>query len=476
MRQPLLRTGLSRRHVLMGAAALGLSAGRVHAKARTDDYDVVVIGAGMSGLTAAITLRDAGARVKILEGSGRIGGRVLTLDDVEGRPEGGGTEVPAMAARVRAMIQRVGLGITQSDNPAEPFGIYVDGHYVPKGEWQDSPHNPLTGDWRRLTPFQLEGRFMAMPNPLGASLNSWMDPAFAQYDISYADYLKSLGADDAILSYILRNHDVETLDQLSALWALRRDASRDLSHATGASGLDVLDKGMARLPEAMAELAGDIEFHRHVVGVRQQGAHVGVVCADGRSYIARHVVCTTPPTLARTIAFDPALPPAHARAVAETPLGQGTSVVIPVRERFWELDGRPPGLWTDDDRLGRVMLRNSTAGSALWVYVTGPSNRAFRTASDEAIRSAVVQRLTELRPSVEGRLGRAAVVNWSSAPFTRGTLWRATPGQMSQFGQVLATPAGQISFAGEHTALLSAGLEGAMESGERAARDILKTL
>jgi len=65
------------------------------------------------------------------------------------------------------------------------------------------------------------------------------------------------------------------------------------------------------------------------------------------------------------------------------------------------------------------------------------------------------------------------VQNWSDAPWTRGHLAYMAPGQVAEFGGALAKPHGRLHFAGEHTSQMALGMEGAMESGERAAVDIL---
>lgn len=109
----------------------------------------------------------------------------------------------------------------------------------------------------------------------------------------------------------------------------------------------------------------------------------------------------------------------------------------------------------------------------LWVAINGPANTPWRTLSDEHVMRGIVDRLAQIRPSTVGRVEPWLVKNWSSNSWTRGHLAYMRPGQITEFGGALSQPHGRVHFAGEHTSRMAIGMEGAMESGERAAVDIL---
>jgi monoamine oxidase len=85
----------------------------------------------------------------------------------------------------------------------------------------------------------------------------------------------------------------------------------------------------------------------------------------------------------------------------------------------------------------------------------------------------VVSRLEALRPAAKGKIKGQHIHSWASERFNMGDWCYFAPGQISAFAQQIATPAGRIHFCGEHTAVGARGLEGALESSERAALEIL---
>ena len=103
----------------------------------------------------------------------------------------------------------------------------------------------------------------------------------------------------------------------------------------------------------------------------------------------------------------------------------------------------------------------------------GSRNRALRTMADDEIAQLSLQELHAARPSTQGRVEVSAVVNWSRYPWLKGHNAYRAPGQISEYGNIVANPHGRVHFAGEHTSVLMVGMEGAMESGERAALEVL---
>lgn len=459
--------GLGAAAAAVGAPSLITACGRVAAR----DADVIVIGAGLSGLNAAIILEAQGLDVLVLEGSPRIGGRVLTLDDVPGRPEAGGQEIGTGYARIRDMAARVNGGLALErwlDTVRLPLVVHVDGQTVSMQDWPTAEINRLPEAVRKMPPPALIEMYAQRPSPL-PDLDSWLSPEFAGLDIPYADFLRSRGANEQALSFISR--DMASLDvaRMSALWQHRSD--RAMSTMGGVTGLDRITVGSSRLIEGMAAmLKREIRLNTHVTAIRTEEGGVTVEDRAGGRHTANHVVCTVPLTLLRQIAIEPGLPPLQAEAVRDIPYGAMTSVYFSVRSRYWEEDGLPPGIWSDRS-FGNVLPFVTERGDYLWVIVKEP---AFGQMTDEEVMQRITAEMHEIRPSTVGRIEATKVVNWSSYPWLQGHTMYMEPGQIARFGNVVAAPHGRLHFAGEHTSVTMLGMEGAMESGERAAFEILQ--
>ncbi|MEZ5563051.1 MAG: NAD(P)/FAD-dependent oxidoreductase [Gammaproteobacteria bacterium] len=460
-----------------GVIAAGSGLGIPVRAASRRDADVIVVGAGLAGLNTALTLQDAGVSVLVLEGSNRVGGRVMTLDDVPGRPEAGGTEFGAGYARCLSMLDRLGGFPMQKwlDTVELPFALNFDGTLMPMSAWPESPLNKMVGNERSaggplMGPFGLTMMYAPRPSPLNG-LDSWLLPEMASYDVSYGDYLKSKGASEAALRFISNDMPTGDVNTLSALWQHR--LFRFQEFMGGIDGLNRIATGASRFPEGIAKLLKrEIAFNTQVTGIRADKDGVEVRTRSGRTYRAGRVTVAVPLPLLREIALEPALPALQAAAVREIPYDNMVNVFFGVKEPYWKEDGLPGSLWTNQ-AMGRMFHFRSEQGEYLWMNVRHPQSPWIKMKDADVMQDAT-RTVNRLRPSTKGRIEAIAVVNWSAHPWTRGHNVYRLPGQIARFGNVVAEPHGRVHFAGDHTAATMMGMEGAMESGERAAVEILQ--
>jgi monoamine oxidase len=471
---------LTRRRLLglAGGAALATAAGPLAGCGRrggTADAgrDVIVIGAGLAGLNAALLLQDQGLRVLVLEADTRLGGRVRTLDDLPGRPEAGGTEIGSGYARVRDMVARLG-GITLQrwvDTVELPFALHVDGQVLATGDWATSTLNRLAGRERAAPgPYALGMLYASRPSPL-PDLDSWLSDEAAPLDIPYGDFLRAQGASADALRFIGLGTPSDNVDTTSSLWMHRNLRSFDVMGTV--DSLERIVGGASRLPEGMAALLTDeVRLRTPITALATSADGVEARDAGGRSYRARFAVCAVPLTILRELTLAPALPALQAEAVRSIPYDHMTSVFFAVRAPFWEVDGLPAALWSNGG-LGRSLLFTDPANPYLWINI---SDDRYRSTPDAEVLRQVQADLAAARPSTVGRIEPLAVMNWSAHPWLKGHMAYRAPGQIARYRMNVADPHGRIHFAGEHSAVLMSGMEGAMESGERAALEILQRL
>ena len=190
---------LTRRHLLEGTLA-GLVAGVSSGCAdHRSGRKVVVVGAGLSGLNAALILERWGFEVQIVEARERVGGRLWTLDHLPGSPEGGGNVMGSNYGRVFKMAHDLGVSL-RSPPRTLPSDYFIGAQRIPRDDWAGAVANPLPDGWRNIPPNRLMGKLNAS-NPL-LKTRAWHDPKLMEADESALAGLQALGFPDAAIQLI----------------------------------------------------------------------------------------------------------------------------------------------------------------------------------------------------------------------------------------------------------------------------------
>ena len=478
------RLTLNRRTVLKAAGAASVAAATPRLLRAQNKPDVIVIGAGLSGLAAALLLEEAGTKVQVIEGRNRIGGRVQSFRNVPGNPEAGGTAFAPGYARLVDAVNRHGVELIDI-TPVIPFffnrQIVLDDELISAEAWPTHQRNPFPEQMKSIMPWMYLPMLMGQGNPLQTG-DAWLTPEHAGLDISLHAYLTGLGQSDATIELAFNtnpswgnsSYDVSALVPLSAyaFSAMQRQlaAGGDIRAYTARGGNQAIPEAMA------AALKTEVRLNQPVTGIRSTSAGAEAHCADGTVYKAGRVVCSVPFSVLKRIRIDPMLTGKQAKAVNTLESQVINQVHIVAKKPFWEADGMPPNMFTNS-LCGMLLAEHKGERpediTSLTAWIRGHRAAWMDQIDERQAAAAVVADIERMRPAAKGQLEVLAYKSWYRDPFAAGdwAVWQ--PGQITELAAHVATPHERIHFCGEHTAIANRGMEGAMESGERVALEVL---
>ena len=439
---------------------------------------VVVIGAGLAGLQAAHVLRDARRPVIVLEARARTGGRVLTLrspfDDGLHAEAGPSRIAGAHRAVVRA-ARAFGLTLTPFESSQGSAVVAIGGKAATAA---DLARGALTLDLKpdetAMGAAALLDRYVGgLPRDLGdptATAVSYV--RWEPYDrVTWHEWLRSRGASpDAIKLMTLGadSSDVSALYVLRQFLMLRNSTERYK-----------IQGGMDLLPRAMTSALADIiRFNAPVVRVAREATRFRVEYqADARveSVVASRVIFAIPFSTLRRIEVRPRLSRQKEQAIVQLSYYDGVRVLLQARSRFWrsaDLSGsartdRATEMWDSTfDQLAspRGILSASTGGAV------------GRTVDAMSLNDGLtfgIGLVADAFPAIRSQVEKGVVQRWTDEPWSRGAFPIFKPGQMSALMPHIARAENGMHFAGEHTSVWTGWMEGALQSGERAAREVL---
>ena len=447
---------------------------------------VVVVGAGLAGLSAAESLSDRGVDVTLIDASDRFGGRVRTVRDCftdDNHAESGAEWVDSVHWRMRDLMQRFGVEFVGEGTRWTTIRRWL--------HWESRLYTAEQLDDLDPTITKMVDHYEAFVNEPAADMLDPADPmshprATELDALALADAINECGLVGPAELLVRRNSQGEFADEpanVSLLFVAQQRAQERrllelsgddevLAYRVGGGLSSITDRWGAHLA-ARANVS--VRLSHRLLSVEQDGSSVRVRMGTRHGVIestADHLVLATSLVPLRSVDFRTSLPVELSDAVHGLSYGAVTKTAVQFARRTWA-----PGYGTTDSVAQRVYdcsLEQPGEAGILMAYCGGDGGRRLAAFGERDRTDAIVadiRRLHAIEVDVVGSFSRA----WSADDLFGGAYATYAPGQMTDYWNVLRQPWGRVHLAGEHVATCTGYMEGAVESGRTVADRIVAT-
>ncbi|KAL4893104.1 hypothetical protein BDV59DRAFT_207916 [Aspergillus ambiguus] len=449
-------------------------------------FDVLVIGAGLSGLQAAYTAQQAGLSVAVIEARNRVGGKVWSVPLASGRgcvDLGAAWINDTLQPRIWNYVQRFGLKVVKQR---------LDGRAVMQ-ETKDTRFEFPFGVTPDFTPEEKQNLEYIRDHIQAESLKSGLSSAEVD-SVTLDQYVRQLGALPKTIQMVNLwsrvMHGVESTEQ-SAAWFIdycRRNCGLLAIRADDSSGGQYMrfQDGAMTIATRMAGLLGESNIHLSspVVSIINDRTHVVVTTADGKTFTGKKCILSVPSTMYREFNISPHLPRPVREVTDGTVLGDYNKAIV-CYDRPWWRDLGFNGYFAS--YAGPIILARDTSvdekrNYTLTCFVNGQKGREWSRLLPHERRAVVLQQI-----AVAFNVGKDSEAYrpiemfdqiWQHEQFSRGALCPVTTvGHLTGYAPVYGKPVGNLHFVGtEYSSEWKGYMEGALCSGEQGAKEVITAL
>ncbi|HCO02172.1 MAG TPA: amine oxidase [Actinobacteria bacterium] len=445
---------------------------------------VIIVGGGIAGLVAGFELMRQGHEPLILEAQHRVGGRVYTLRNFAPGlyAEAGAMRIPRVhnltfeycrlfglemrpfiMGNPRSFVHLGGLQMTFAEANADPGRLPFELAEHEKGRTWDEMWNEAVADVREM--YEQGGE------------QAWPD-IVAKYDqYSIHEFLKMRGFSDGaielygVMSFREQNMNAAVIEQFHEVVG---KSFEDMQEIAG---------GMDLLPNAFYErMPQQVRFGAEVNAIEQDdhGVTVHYRTGSGRfSVNGDYAIVTVPFPVLRDIEVTPAFSREKQKAIRELNYNASTKILFQVRHRFWEGEefGIIGGTTATDMPIRRIVYPSFSdpsqeRGMLLASYTWAQDALRWGSMNEEDRVEQALEDVAKIHPEIVEEFEVGASHAWYSDPYAGGAFALFEPEQQTLLQDHIVAPEGRIHFAGEHCSLYHAWIQGALESGIRAANAI----
>ena len=443
--------------------------------------DVIVVGAGLAGLSAARTLIEAGLTAVVLEARDRVGGRTLAQPLENGVFDMGGQFVGPKQERIKEVAKEFGVELMPmyaTGRKIQDFCGHKSTYWTPFpicSLWKPFPFWNLVNLGISMARFEVQRRLIPLDSP-------WNTPWSKKWDSTSIDAWKTSNPIrpcqvGGMLDSILRpgfGSEASEVSVLNFLFFLQ-SAGGLLGALRGQTYRFVY--GSQQLSIKLAErLAGRVHLNSPVSTIEQNETGVRVH-SNGQVWEGRYVIVTVPVPLIAHIRFDPPLPGLRVGLIERIPMGSEVKVFATYDRPFWRDDGFSGEVVSDGDPVSVVFDNSMPNGgqAALLALIGGKNAHTWNLRPKEERREAVLRNFVRWFGPKAAAPTNYIEYDWRTEEWTRGCpLAVMTPGAWLHFGQALRDPVNRIFWAGSELAEeWCTYMNGAITSGEKTARNIL---